>query len=211
MMDKSSDYFIVNICSPDHRSNCLSKDFMYNVALYLTYKGAKKYLWWNYSFGYGMNWVRSTLIKNLHDKFPSEKYVWSFWLDSDIEIDIDEDYKRVGDMIIKAEKTGMSFAGEYKTAMKDNNGNISGVSFKTETVRYDDEDLLASNDFDLKLNHSGLGLCYLKTPTDYKFNAVGFEGEDFNFFRDNKELIDLRYCRIDNDHYKNIALHNTVI
>ena len=203
----SKDEFIVTICSVDRRSNITSQEFLYNVAFHLFQMGLKKSIYFNKAYGLGLPMVRTSALEKARLRYPDEKEAWMLWFDSDIEIH--DDPRRMAEAIAYAEANNLAFGFDVKCTMVDDNWNLRSNCFKEWERPYTDQELYfnGAEDFELKLGHTGMGSCYVKTPLDYKFHATGGEGEDTNFWKDNKD-IDCRFVSIDNEHFKTIGIFN---
>lgn len=190
------DYFILSVPTQDSRAVPKSIMDLMTVSEVL-----KRKFVLNVQNGTGVANVRQKCIDTIKKMFPNEKFVYTFWLDSDIVITYPN---KVADFIIEAEKLGVSFTGNYH-ALKDNTGEVHNTVWKNGTQPYTNEELDTAKPFDLKVYASGLGLCYIKTPLNYEFRTEGHKGEDYLFLQDNPE-IDLRYVPIPNYHIKTVYI-----
>lgn len=124
-----------------------------------------------------------------------------FWIDSDILLL--ENPKNIADFILEAEKKSLSFTTNYRAI--DNNKGLILNTAASRDKRYTDSDLKNAKPFELKCVDSGLGIGYIKTPLEYKFNTSAHYLDDYMFFKDNP-AIDVRYVPISNIHIKTINL-----
>jgi hypothetical protein len=161
----------------------------------------EKPLDWNVTLGGFVVQTRTKLLEDLKRKYPDKKDIWLLWLDDDIIID--DATERIVHLIQQAEAYGLSFVSNVRTLMPTKDGSTKGNIFKNDHEVYSNSELNLAGDFELKVHQAGLALAYIKTPLDYKFRWDD-KGEDVNFFRDNADKIDLRYCCINNVHYKGI-------
>ncbi len=196
-MDNLSDCFIVSIPAPDNRAVPKSIMDLMTVSLVL-----KRKLILNVQTGSGITFARQKCLNAIGEMFPGERHVYTFWLDSDICITYPD---QIADFVMEAEKSGLSFTGNYHVIDNNNNGKIWNIAKKENTESYTDEELQAASPFQLKCAYAGLGLCYVRTPTEYKFRTEGQVGEDRLFFTDNRD-IDLRYVPIPNYHMKTVYI-----
>lgn len=196
-MPKSSDFFILSIASHDNRAVAKSITDLMNVATLL-----ERPFLLNIQGGTGITNARTKCLETLKGQFPNEDSVYTFWLDSDIVIT--ENPQNIANLIKEAEKLGVSFTANYRVI--DNIANqMWNVVANKYPNHYTDDELANAKPFELKCEYSGLGLCYIKTPLNYKFRMEGHDLEDLFFFKDNPS-IDLRYAPISNVHMKTVFL-----
>lgn len=206
-MAKSTEYFILSMPTHDGRGIPKSVMDMMGVAAILK----RKFLL-NVQTGTGVANTRQKCIDAIKERFPDEKEAYMFWLDSDMVL-ID-DPKKIADYIVEAERKNVSFTTNCRSIERDT-GRVSNTIAKGEidhAERYTDNELRGAKPFEMKCAYSGMAVCYIKTPLDYKFRTVDHFLEDFLFFKDNP-TVDLRYVPISNIHIKtiNLAFDNTKI
>jgi hypothetical protein len=194
---RPEDIFIISIATHDNRAVPKSVRNLLEVASLL-----KRPAFLNVQQGTGIANTRNKCMQAVRERFPEATHAYMFWLDSDIVIE--EDPQTMADYVLEAEKRGLSFSGSY-CIMSEIANRISTSVYNDESISYNPEVLKASAPFDLKLLHSGLGLCYIKMPLKYEFRTQGTDLEDLLFFRDNPE-VDIRYVPISNNHIKTIWL-----
>ncbi len=192
-MPRASDLFIVAIASPDNRAVARSVATLVTVSQLLN-----RPFMLNVQSGTGITNARTMGLEALRKQFPQDKEAYLFWLDSDITID--ESPQAIADLIREAERLGVSFTASYHVVDNASKQTWSVVG-KKYPYHYTDEELSRARPFELKCEYSGLGLCYKKTPLDYRFRMEGHDLEDLFFFRDNPG-IDMRYAPIANRHMK---------
>jgi hypothetical protein len=152
--------------------------------------------------GTGLANTRNKCMAGIREKVGGGEYAYTFWLDSDILID--EPAQTIADYVIEAEKQDVSFTGSYCLSISQSL-RVSTSVYNERSVSYNPEELHSVKPFELKVMHSGLGLCYIKMPLAYEFRTQGNELEDLLFFRDNPTL-DVRYVPISNSHIKMVGL-----
>jgi hypothetical protein len=192
-MSSSSDFFTVSIIARDERAVAKSIANLMSVSIIL-----KRQFGLNVGTGTGVASARTRCLEALKKQFPEEGSAYTFWLDSDILIT--ESPMKIAEYVKEAEERGVSFTANYHVVNTSNERwNVAG---RADGARpYNDDELENAKPFELKVGFSGLGLCYIKMPLDYKFRDVGYELEDSFFFKDNPSL-DLRYVPISNSHLK---------
>ena len=196
-MENPSDYFVVSIISHDNRAVAKSIADLGAVANIL---GRRFIL--NMQIGTGIPPARQRCLDAIKKFFPDQKEAYTLWIDSDIILNDNPD--TIAKYITEAEQRGVSFTANYRTidVLANRMWNVAGPEWGKH---YTDDELKNAKPFDLKCGNSGLGLCYLKMPLDYKFRMTHNEGEDEIFFRENPSL-DVRYVPITNLHMKTVYL-----
>jgi hypothetical protein len=195
-MDDLSELFIVSIPTHDERTVGKSLVCLMSVSAIL----GRKFLP-NIQFGTNVSNVRTKCVDAIRKAFPNKEWAYMFWIDSDIIIN--EDPAVIAKYVLEAEKSGVSFTGNYK-AMDMQTKDSWNIAVKNEEP-YTDNELGSAKPFELKCKSAGLGLCYIKTPLNYSFRDDGHDLEDLLFFKDNPQ-IDLRYVPIKNSHIKSTHL-----
>lgn len=155
----------------------------------------------NVQSGSSVAGVRQKCLDAIRNMFPNERHVYIFWLDSDMII---TDPSKISDFIKEAEKTNVSFTANYH-AIDYSTGRIWNTLWKNESEPYTNKELEAAKPLELKVHNSGLAICYIRMPLDYKFRTESQKGEDYLFFKDNADL-DLRYAPIPNYHIKTVFI-----
>jgi hypothetical protein len=196
-MNNSKDYLILSI--PTHDGRAVPKSIM-DIMTVSTVLDRKFVL--NVQTGTGLANTRQKCTEVIKELFSEEDHVYTFWLDSDITI---TNPNKIAEFVVEAERLGVSFTANYQ-GMDSNTGQRWNTVKKRYPESYTDEELRKSKPFELKCAYSGLGLCYIKTPLNYKFRTEGHTLEDRLFFEDNKQ-IDLRYVPIPNSHSKQIDIN----
>ncbi len=194
-----SDFFILSIITHDNRAVAKSV-----IDLKIVSEILGRHFVLNVQSGTGITNARTKCLDAIKAQFPGENSAYTFWLDSDIILN--ESPQTIAGYIKEAESRGISFTGNYRIVdnVTSKQWNVVAPSL-TSSAHYTDEQLAAASPFDLKCAFSGLGLCYMKMPLNYKFRQIGHELEDLLFFKDNQD-IDLRYVPIANYHMKVVNL-----
>ncbi len=195
-MESPSECFIVSIPTHDNRAVPKSVMDLMTVSMALNRK-----LVLNVQTGTGITNGRQKCINMVKERFPNEKHIYMFWLDSDICITYPN---QIAEFVREAEKSGLSFTANYRV-IDNNTRHIWNTVKKESTESFTDEELKGAKPFELKCAYAGLGLCYIRTPLDYTFRTEGQTGEDRLFFKENKG-IDLRYVPIPNYHMKTVYI-----
>ena len=198
-MPDSSDFFILSIVT--HDSRAIAKSV---VDLKIVSEVLGRHFVLNVQSGTGITNARTKCLKAIKDQFPDEDMAYTFWLDSDIILN--ESPRNIAEYVREAERLGVSFTGNYRIIdnVTNKKWNVVAPSL-TSSAHYTDEQLAAAKPFELRCAFSGLGLCYMKMPLDYRFRQEGQELEDFFFFKDNPDM-NLRYVPISNYHMKSVPL-----
>ncbi|MDE1871286.1 MAG: hypothetical protein KGI06_03535 [Candidatus Micrarchaeota archaeon] len=198
-MAKSGECLILSMPTHDGRAVPKSVMDLMGVASIL-----KRRFLLNAQTGTGLANTRQKCIDAIREMFPGENEAYMFWLDSDMVLM--EDPKRIAGYITEAERIGASFTTNCRS-IDGNTGKISNTIVKGDPGNYEaytDEELRNAKPLETRCAYSGLAVCYIKTPLDYRFRTEGHDLEDFLFFKDNR--IDLKYAPISNMHIKSINL-----